>query len=787
MILFAVFLFSFSSLCVEVLFVRIFSISQWNHLSFMVLSLVMFGFGASGTFLSFADIYKKGWENRLASLNSLKTCALCYCFCTLLSFIILNRLPLDYFRLPLEPAQTFYLFTAYVMLTLPFFITGIIIALAYAKNPDKSGLIYCVNMGGSAFGALVPLLFLGNIGESGLMVLAGLTPGILLFLYERKPGTRVKAFWILAAFLLLIIPVFLFSGSGTGHIRINPSPYKAISQLMQFPDFQVLQSVSSIRGKMDHVQSPYIRFAPGISLKYAKPLPRQTAVYKDGDAPLVLYDLTPGTSPEFARFTLSYAGYEYGQRPENVLIIQRSGGLAIACALASRAREITVLTDNKYTADRIRRHYNLETLNENSRAFLAQTGRLFSIIHVENWGFSLPGAGALSQEYDFTIEAFTQYLNHLTPSGLLIISRKLILPPSDSVRMFATALASLRRIRIRHPENHIALLRNWDTYTMIVSVKPINSALLKKSADNMNFDLIRVPEMTENEANKFNIFDRPFHFLEINRFCNAYLAGTENSYFDDSLQDLQPQTDNRPFPNRFTKWTSIKSLYEILGQRFYTLFMSGEMVVAAVFIIALVVSVILLLFPFIIISRDSVRFLPVPALYFLSIGAGFMCVEIFFIKSLILLTGDPVISFIMVLCAVLIFSGAGGLLSQNMKEKHLKYGLAGLVVSLLLIFSGMDFLIHNMLKLSPVLRCICSFAILLVPGILMGTAFPLGMRHLLKTPFDRTYAWAANGCSSVLFSVICTQIALGWGISAVMVLGIGSYTAAFLYYMRIKI
>ena len=52
MILSAVFLIGLSTLAFEVLLTRVFSITQWNHLSFMVISIALFGFAASGTFLS---------------------------------------------------------------------------------------------------------------------------------------------------------------------------------------------------------------------------------------------------------------------------------------------------------------------------------------------------------------------------------------------------------------------------------------------------------------------------------------------------------------------------------------------------------------------------------------------------------------------------------------------------------------------------------------------------------------------------------------------------------------
>ena len=48
----AVFFSSCAAIGFEILLTRAFSISQWNHLSFMVISIALFGFAASGTLLS---------------------------------------------------------------------------------------------------------------------------------------------------------------------------------------------------------------------------------------------------------------------------------------------------------------------------------------------------------------------------------------------------------------------------------------------------------------------------------------------------------------------------------------------------------------------------------------------------------------------------------------------------------------------------------------------------------------------------------------------------------------
>ncbi len=51
----SVFLTSLSAIAFEILLTRIFSISQWHHLSFMVISIALFGMATSGVYLSISE------------------------------------------------------------------------------------------------------------------------------------------------------------------------------------------------------------------------------------------------------------------------------------------------------------------------------------------------------------------------------------------------------------------------------------------------------------------------------------------------------------------------------------------------------------------------------------------------------------------------------------------------------------------------------------------------------------------------------------------------------------
>jgi hypothetical protein len=751
----------------------------------MVISIALFGFAASGTLLSILNAHRAGRPHFVSARKSTATLILLYASTTILSFIVLNNLPLDYFRLPVEPIQSVYLLIAFIVLALPFFFSGFIVAVAYTRLPEKTGWIYFASMCGSACGAIFPAVLLPVFGEGRLVIYSALIPLILMPVIlgsssKNQPGTRRrKSTRIALGFFSLVIllgAIYLVTPFGESLIRVQPSAYKAISQILQFPDTRIEKTFTHIRGRTDRVTSPYIRFAPGLSLRYMETIAPQDAMFKDGDNQLVLY---PPGSPEgtrFAAFTLPYSGYYIHPKAQKALVVLQGGGSALPSVLVSKIRDVTLVVDNPALVEILSDHYGLAVTSQPPRVFLSQTPRQFDIIHVENWGTSIPGSAALNQEHLYTIDGLFQYLKHLTPDGLVIITRKLLLPPADSLRLWASAYEALKMMGAGNPENHLAILRNWDTFTLLISKKPLQDVTrLEHFARNLNFDLVYFPGITSEQANRFNKFEAPYHFIEINRLASAYLNGKEKAYFRSYLLDIRPQSDNRPFPGRHLKWLKLKLLYRTLGSRLYALLMSGEIVVAVVFIEALAVTGFLLFLPLFFVRRNDKKPSIFQVLYFFGVGAGFLFIELFFIKKYILLFGDPIISFTVVVAGVLIFSSFGGAWSQEKETDILTTALFCLAGGLLLAFFTLNLLIEQLLRLPDIWQYSGAVLVLLPIGFLMGLPFPLGMRDMLNSPTQRAYAWSVNGCASVLTSIVSAQLALIFGISFILGCAIAAY------------
>ncbi|HUV07907.1 MAG TPA: hypothetical protein VMX75_09275, partial [Spirochaetia bacterium] len=299
----------------------------------MVISIALFGLTASGIFL---HLTKRRYSSESPALHLERTVPIFVCLfsvSTIVSFLAVNRIPLDYFKLSTEPAHSLYLVAIFLLLSLPFFFSGMISAFAYSYIPEKSGKIYFASMLGSALGALLPMVLIPILGVRETLLAAALCPVAFILPLMLVGGLRSGGFWPAPLTLTgLTLLLFFFPGIG----KIDPSPYKLLSQFKRYPDSRIVESRDTIRGRFDYLQSPYIRYAPGLSLRYGKPVTAQTSIIRDGDSQLVLYD----RDLSFSRFCLSFVGYHLFPDADSALIIQKGGGLSLACALSSKVRLI---------------------------------------------------------------------------------------------------------------------------------------------------------------------------------------------------------------------------------------------------------------------------------------------------------------------------------------------------------------------------------------------------------------------------------------------------------------
>jgi hypothetical protein len=639
-------------------------------------------------------------------------------------------------------------------------------------------------MAGSALGSLMPALLLPFWDEAILLTASALLPLTLTATGAAAPPRAVasrrsrRLALPAAALLVAAAGLWLLTPGAASFRRVQPSEYKSISQVLQFPDTRVVETRTTLRGRLERVESPHLRFAPGLSLKYSGALPAAQALYTDGDRPLFLYDISSYGWQDFACHTLSFTAYALAPAPQKVLVIAGGGGLAVACAAASDAAEIRILHPNPAVAQVLGRHYGMTTTAADARSHLARTQDRFDLIHLENWGATVPGAGALDQDHSLTVDAFAVYLRRLTPNGVFVTSRRLLLPPADSLRLWAAARQALVAAGADAPEKHLAILRNWDTFTLVMAASPIAAEPIAAAARRLNFDVVFLPGAGEAFANRYNVFDAPYHYREHRRLEEAYRAGRPKDFFGSYLIDVAPQSDLRPFPDRFLRWARAGELHRSLGGRGHVFFYSGEVIVAVAFAEALLISLALLLVPVRMVRKGPRRPRAAGLLYFFAIGAGFMFAELFWIYAGTFVLGDPVISLTVVVAGLLVASGAGGLASQRFGKSALRPIGVTAVVLLALAALALGGTAGGLPLLPRAGRCALMLAAAAAPGFAMGMLFPLGMRFMAPRPADKAYAWAVNGCASVLAAIASAQLAISIGVHAIAAAAILFYLAA---------
>jgi len=95
------------------------------------------------------------------------------------------------------------------------------------------------------------------------------------------------------------------------------------------------------------------------------------------------------------------------------------------------------------------------------------------------------------------------------------------------------------------------------------------------------------------------------------------------------------------------------------------------------------------------------------------------------------------------------------------------------------IFAG-PVITRGLTSVSTPLRIAVSAAMLFPSGFFMGMAFPLGIK---KAEFARggaptAWYWGINGAFSVISSVLAVVVAVFWGVTTTLLVGLAAYVVA---------
>ena len=805
---FALFLVSTATLAFEINLTRLFSVAQFYHFAFMVVSLALLGFGASGTFLAIYPLNAKRSIHRIMG-----NLALGASMTMLASYVLANWVPFDSFSIAWDRRQVAILLLQYFALVAPFFFCGLAISLLLTAYAQEVGKVYAINLLGSSAGCLCAFVlpnFLGGEGmvslSSALAALAALScwlPSFRVNVRERlKPD--LKYLWrnskgILENALLIALLVYtlgdivsrLAGRGGFTAMDVRISPYKSLSYALQYPDARISHRRWNAFSRVDLVRSSGIRSLAGKRYRYLQPPPPQDGLLVDGD------DLSPVVinpdNLEFAEYLPAYLAFRLRPGAE-ALILEPRGGVDILTALAGGAREITAVEVNPLIVEAAGHIYEaprVQTVIESDRSYLRSTDKRFDVIILSLISSYHPvrsGAYSLAEDYRYTREAFRDMLERLKPGGLLVLMRWLQTPPSESLRVFALAAAVLED-RDADPQRQIVALRGYNTATLLIQNGYFTESELdsiREFAASRAFDLDYFPGIAPQDVNRYNVLPEA---LDYQAYKSLLESPSPRAFFHNYPFDISPPTDDHPFFSHSFKWEQAGQVIAEMGKTWQPFGGAGYFVVIALLFLALIASSLLIILPLAFHRRymppavesfgfSSVRLRSLT--YFGLIGIAFLFVEIPLIQKFILFLGNPAYAMTTVLFTLLLFSGLG---SQFSSRIPIRVGMGALVFSILILPFLLPFLFKGTLGFSIGAKLLISCLVLAPVGFLMGTPFPTGLRLILGGGHSEAWiawGWGVNGAASVMASILAALLALSWGFSWVLYLGAACYAGAWL-------
>jgi spermidine synthase/MFS family permease len=785
-----IFLISFSTLLFELSLTRVFSVTLWYHFGFLIISTALLGFGVSGVLLSL-------WKKLREEYNLDKTLGWLSIFISLsiiICFWLLQQIPFDPFSLYADKMQFLYMPLTYIIVSIPFFFAGLALSLLFTRFPEKINRLYAFDLVGAAFGCLAIIFTMSYFGGGGSVLFAATfaaTAAILFF------GKTFKTFsWI--SFLLLVI-TFVISLNADKIIPLRITDNKAISLRKKTPVYTKWNTFSRIDLYIDSSKI----FPQKKSARF---------VIDQGTAATGLdFDMKPNVKTVLQQYTgdslyESCLAYLDKKNP-SVLIIGSGCGTQVLDALHHGTKKVTaveinpiindVVQKNEYWADLFYQP-QVELVTDEARNYIRSSKEKYDAIisaHTISNAAIASGALSLSENYVLTKEAFEDYYNHLTDSGIIYFTR----PEFQLPRLFSTGREVLEENGIKdaaahfyaytHKPPEILAGRKSFFAVFLMSKKPLSQQQVVQMNSFINLSVTDPPIILYNPFKQNNnIYDSVLSTKNLTEFYKNYSF------------EISPATDNEPFFNHHTRWSSlnVQSFKDIFSQQKMGRMALEDKPIAEVTLIVLLIQVLIISALFILLPlwKFSSKGLQIknifPILfYFSGLGFGFIMIEIVMIQLFSLLLGEPVYTFAIVLAALLLFTGIGSYISGRYSlnaKRTLRISIISLSALLLLASFFLPPLLRQAIALSMTGRVILAVLLIMPLGILLGMPFPSGIQLISKqVPALIPWAWGVNGFFTVIGSVVALILSMMVGFQAVLWIAIVVYLLSLFVINRVHI
>jgi hypothetical protein len=770
------FLVALATLLLELLDSRLLSVLTWYHLSFFAVSLAMLGMaaGAITVFLAGDRFEGDGLKRRLPRWSM--GLALSIPATHVLSlYIPLPDLAAVEFNVML--ADIGWLTAATVVMTIPFFLAGIVITAGLTRAGGQIGHLYAADLLGASAGALliVPLLELTDISTAAFAAGAAASGGALCFMRALEQPWRPGALAIMAALgVATIVNATVDDGIGVVYAKGRRI------------DTPLLQRTVWNSHSFITIGHPIANQAPwywGRGERADDTRVTWASMQIDGAAatPITKWDGDPKSLGWVGQGVTSLP---YRLRQGDAAIIGVGGGRDILAAIGHGSTTVTGVEINRTFVDVLhgshRKFANLadyegvELVHAEARSWLTRATAQYDVLQMSLIDtFAATGAGAftLTENGLYTVEAWRVFLDRLKPRGVFSVSR--FFSPanvSETTRLISLGVATLVDRGIERPWEHVILVARGVVATLLLSVDPFDAEDIRRidsAAEEYGFDVILGPNRRPEDSQLDDIVRSP----------NAERLSAAAAHPD---YDYQPPTDGRPYFFNILKLSSLAkvrdaSLGVVAGNVRATatlviLFAIAAVLVAAIIFVPLMISGL----P----QMGAVGFASAIA-YFASLGAGFMLIEIPLLQSFSVYLGHPAYTYAVILFSMIFFTGIGSGLSDRVDLDGSAWRiLAPLTVSgLALAFAfGLPFIVDATVAMATPARCAIAVALVAPLATVLGFCFPLGLRAVERiAPEATAWMWGINGACGVLASIAAVAMSISLGIRANL------FSAALLY------
>ncbi len=762
-------------LLLQLLQTRLLGVIYWNHVVYFIVTIALLGFGISGTWLSF------GPQTRLYQHLSRDRAAALFCLSTIAFFLAAPLLMVSQEELLTGGFPSLMLAATYILAVLPHFFAGWMLGRWFQEFSDQIHSLYFADLIGAALGCLAFALLISPLGLmrlAALCALAGLLPAL-----SDTPASSTRHFA-----LLMVIPVtaFWYFHQAAESLVVS-EPTKSIRRLQQYLP----------PGDIPLVERSEWNAVSRVDLVVGRMASHSRHIFIDGDAIQPLKENIPDTIPPFNEqhdsLLLKKAPYLFVKQPQSVLIIGSGGGLDTYHALRAGARTIDAVEINS-TICRLVQHDFRHLTNDlfyrpgvsltcdEGRSFLRRSGRTWDVIllnSIDTFSAMNSGAYVLSENYLYTLEAFQEYLAHLTPDGMLAVSRWFAIP--ESLRLFILVFEALQTFGISDPARHVLLhMETHDISDPETGERQYNAwmGLLVKRSPFTDAEREKLRAHLRHHGG-FMLYPAPgaSGTPEIfENFAAVRSAGKSAQYFAELPFELAPATDDSPFCFNSERWSELLPALMSLNLGALSHGQWPSLILLSLLILSGLLTTLFIFVPLYMSSApEFVHANRAAIAYFCLLGISFIFIEISLMQRFSLLLGHPSYSLTTTLGSLLLFSGIGSMMAGRFAILgRLSFG----AITALGLCAAWCYpsLMEYLLPCSLPARILGVIALVAPLGFFMGMPFPLGLREMgMRAPDLVPWAWGVNGGATVLGSVLAIVTAMKGGFTLVLLLASAGY------------